>query len=193
MLRQMRRVIISFVCVAFLLLHGGWEVLAQRYAVSVNAGDLAALGTMNATVETALGNNWSVESTLKYNPWTFAAGDPDTQLENRQFTIYAGGRYWPWTVFSEWWFAGGPMWQAYNRGGVFGRETEEGSAIGVRVAAGYSLMVAPRFNLDFGFGLWGGWTEYRLYACPFCGRLIDEGGKWFFLPSEAVISAVITF
>ena len=36
-------------------------------------------------------------------------------------------------------------------------------------------------------------TRYVTYACPYCGRRVDEGTKPFFLPNEARIALEFIF
>lgn len=166
---------------------------AQHFAVGTNIGDLAALGTLNLRGQAAASQHFSFEVAGKYNPWTYAKGNPDKQMENRMLTAQAGMRWWPWTVYSEWWFGAGAQYQQYNRGGIWGRETEEGDAIGGRLAFGYSYMMTEHLNLDFGLGVWAGYTKYRTYACPSCGKLTDEGEKGFILPNDVLISILYIF
>ncbi|MBQ9713306.1 MAG: DUF3575 domain-containing protein, partial [Bacteroidales bacterium] len=108
---------------------------AQRFSVSTNVPDWAFLGTANVKGEVAISNNWSLETGLRYNPWTWREGDPDRQMEDRKVTLSESVRWWPWTVYTEWWLSGGVQWEQYNRGGIWGRTTEEGDAYGFRFGA----------------------------------------------------------
>ena len=114
-------------------------------------------------------------------------------MEDRKITLGAAARLWPWTVFTEWWFSGGVQYEQYNRGGIWGRKTEEGDAYGVTFAAGYTFMVREHLNIEAGLGGWLGMKNYREYRCPYCGRLEGEGKKFFVLPNELVIALVYTF
>lgn len=72
-------------------------------------------------------------------------------------------------------------------------ETEEGDAFGAGVGVGYSVMLSDHVNMDVGAGLWGGYKRYTVYRCPSCGRIMDEGQKWFILPNEAILSLIYVF
>ena len=184
--------------------------MAQTWAVAVNTADMAELGTIGVEGSAAVSQHWSIHAGVKFNPWTFAKKDtfnglfsepnPD-QKQNRKQTYAVGARWWPWNVYSGWWVGGKAQYQEYNRGGmrwpIDGRTdptfAEEGDAFGAALAGGYSLMLKEHWNLDFGFGLWGGWTKYTTYACPSCGQVVDEGQKWFILPNELILSFVYIF
>lgn len=164
---------------------------AQKWAVSTNAADYANLGTVNASGSVAVARHWTAGVSGRYNPWTFGSGDD--QKQNRQRTLSAGVRWWPWYVYSGWWMGTGVQYSEYNRGGFRMPDTSEGDAVGADISGGYTLMLSDSFNLDLGVGFWGGWTKYTVYACPSCGRITNSGGKWFFLPNDVIMSIVYVF
>lgn len=176
--------------------------MAQTWAVAVNAADAIELGTIGVEGSAAVGQHWSIHAGAKVNPWTFGKKDtsnglfsepnPD-QKQDRKQSYALGVRWWPWNVYSGWWIAGKVQYQEYNRGGIFRQTSEEGDAFGAALSGGYSLMLKEHINLDSGLGLWGGWTKYTTYACPSCGKVEDQGDKWFILPNEVIISLVYIF
>lgn len=183
--------------------------MAQTWAVAANAADMAELGTIGVEGSAAVSQHWSIHAGAKFNPWTFAKKDtfnglfsepnPD-QKQNRKQTYAVGARWWPWNVYSGWWVGGKAQYQEYNRGGLrlpigVGNDggAEEGDAFGAALSGGYSLMLKEHWNLDFGLGVWGGWTKYRKYEFPENGKLIEQGHKWFFLPNEVILSVVYIF
>lgn len=85
------------------------------------------------------------------------------------------------------------QYQEYNRGGILSQKTEEGDAFGLSLGGGYSLMIHENLNLDFGLSLWGGQKTYVTYACPSCGKILDKGSKWFFLPNELRVAIQYIF
>lgn len=190
-----------FVVFLFMIV-GSAAAMAQTWAVAANAADMAELGTIGMEGSAAVSQHWSIHAGAKFNPWTFAKKDtfnglfsepnPD-QKQNRKQTYAVGARWWPWNVYSGWWVGGKAQYQEYNRGGIITKTAEEGDAFGAALAGGYSLMLKEHWNLDFGFGLWGGWTKYTTYACPSCGQVVDEGQKWFILPNELILSFVYIF
>ncbi len=189
------------------LLLVGTAAWGQRWTVAVNAGDVIELGTLGLEGSVAAGQHWSVHAGAKVNPWTFGRADafydwfqepnPD-QLQDRKQVYAVGARWWPWNVYSGWWLSGKLQYQEYSRGGArfpawLGMKNEEGDAFGAALAGGYSLMIKEHWNVDFGFGVWGGWTKFTAFACPACGKVVGQGGKGFFLPNELILSLVYVF
>ena len=188
--------------IIFSLLCGAAAAMAQTYAVAVNTADMLDLGTMSLEGSVAVGQHWSLNAGAKVNPWTFNRHDtwnglysePDPEQKQDRKQVYAlGARWWPWNVYSGWWVGGKAQYEEYNHGGIITKTAEEGDAFGAALAGGYSLMLKEHWNLDFGLGVWGGWTKYRKYEFPENGKLINEGGKWFFLPNEVILSIVYVF
>ena len=201
----MKKLVVVFLCIML----GAFTAMAQRWAVAVNAADAIDLGTISVEGSAAVSQHWSLHAGAKVNPWTFnkhntwnglfSEPDPDQKQSRKQ--VYAvGARWWPWNVYSGWWVGGKAQYQEYNRGGLrlpigVGNDggAEEGDAFGAALSGGYSLMLKEHWNLDFGLGVWGGWTKYRKYEYPENGKLIEQGHKWFFLPNEVILSIVYIF
>ena len=208
----MKKLVVLF----FLFIMSAAAAMAQTWAVAVNAADAIDLGTISVEGSAAVSQHWSLHAGAKVNPWTFnrhntwnglfSEPDPDQKQSRKQ--VYAvGARWWPWNVYSGWWVGGKAQYQEYNRGGLrlpigvgndrigFGNDggAEEGDAFGAALSGGYSLMLKEHWNLDFGLGVWGGWTKYRKYEYPENGKLIEQGHKWFFLPNEVILSIVYIF
>jgi hypothetical protein len=163
-----------------------------RLALSQNLADYLFLGTLNADLQYSVHRAWTLQAGAKYNNWTWRHR-MDTQFESRQQSYYVGARWWPWYTYSGWWLGGRLQYREYNRGGLFSQETEEGDAFGIGASGGYSVHVNRWLNVDFGLGVWGGMTKYVTYACPYCGKRLDEGAKPFFLPDEARIALEFIF
>lgn len=176
---------------AFLL--PGLRSHAQRMSVSTNVLDYACLGTLNADVSYSLSRRWSVVAGARYNPFTFRKGDPDKQFQMRQQSYSLGARLWPWHTWSGWWFAGKIRYQEYNFGGIRSPETREGDRFGAGLYAGYTYMLAPRFNIEFGLGVWSGLDMFRCYSCPVCGVTLESGRTRFILPDDVMISLAYVF
>lgn len=169
-----------------------WSGLAaQGFSVSTNMLGYADLGTLNIEASYGVDRHWSVAAGLKYNPFTY---DPDgDSVRRRQRSVSAGTRYWPWHIFSGWWLSAGLRYQEYNSGGASSPVTTEGDRFGASFGGGYSYMITPRINLDFGLALWSGYDLYTAYSCPDCGRKIDEGGKFFILPADLMLALTFIF
>lgn len=168
-----------------------FSAAGQELSLSTNVLDYANLGTLNVEASYGVARHWSVDAGVKYNPFRFGEGSEVKQ--SRQRSVSAGARYWPWHVFSGWWLEGGLRFQEYNVGGHSSPDTSEGSRFGGALRAGYSYMLSPHFNLDFGAGVWTGYDRYVTYACPVCGRIMGEGAKYFVLPSDFIVSLAFIF
>ena len=166
---------------------------AQKYSVSTDILDFAALGTLNVDGSYAFSRHFSAVAGVRYNPFTYNNDEPDRQLQCRQLSFAAGVRYWPWHTWSGWWFASKLRYQEYNIGGIISPQTSEGDRFGAGVYSGYTYMISPHFNLEFGLGVWAGMDVYKVYSCPLCGLTIDSGRKAFLLPDDLMISLVYVF
>ena len=52
-------------------------------------------------------------------------------------------------------------------------------------------MLAKRWNLDFAMGIQGGYTSFTKYACPKCGKVLEEGKKLFVAPSNLLVQLTL--
>ncbi len=164
---------------------------AQKFSVSTDVVSWLNLGTINMEASAAVAKEITLNVGMKYNPWSFQTNKG--QIQDRQATYSAGVRWWPWHIYSGWWFGGAFQYQEYNRGGVITQKAEEGDAYGAALSAGYTLMVNKKFNIEFAFGGWAGSTNYTTYACTTCGRIIDEGTKFFVRPNDVSIALMFIF
>ena len=167
------------------------DASAQRWSIGTNAAQWANMVTLNADASVAAGRHATLGVGFRYNPWVFGTGE--TCLQNKQRTAYLYGKWWPWNIYSGWWFGLKGQVEEYNQGGIFRKQTEEGDAYGLGLSAGYTIMLHRHLNLDIGLGGWGGYTKYVVYACPTCGRVISRGSKWFFMPDDLLVSLVFIF
>ena len=190
-----------FLPALFLLLSSALS--AQVFSVSTNLLDWANFGTVNAQAGLSFSQHLSLHAGARYNNWNFGSAEKGTAFQNRARTAYLALRYWPWNVYSSWWFSARAEFEEYNRGGLVKRPlTEEGLAAGVGLGVGYSRMLNRHWNLDFGMGGWFGKAQYTQYRCPRCGRVVsrDDGTpirdatRWFVQPSnDFQISLVYVF
>lgn len=164
---------------------------AQEFALSTNFADYAEFGTLNVEASYGVARHWSLSAAVKYNPFTYSRGDE--LLQHKQRSLSAGVRYWPWHIYSGWWLSAAVRYQEYNSGGIISPETREGDRFGGLVGGGYTYMIAPWLNFDMGLGLWSGYDSFTTYACPSCGKRIDGGGKFFFLPADVLLSLTFVF
>lgn len=186
----MKRILIIIAAMLVLALP---QADARRFSLSTNIVDYLCLGTLNMEASYGLSQHWSLNTGARFNPFTFQAPGKDTGMQNRQQSYELGVRLWPWHVFSGWWVAAKAKYQEYNRGGIFSEKTEEGDGIGIGFSAGYSYMLHPNLNLEFGIGLWTGVKKYTVYDCPECGVTTEAGTKGFVMPNELLLSLVYVF
>ncbi|MBQ6087693.1 MAG: DUF3575 domain-containing protein [Bacteroidales bacterium] len=179
-------------CLALMLLPS-FRSGAQNTAISTNVADYAMLGTLNVSLSHSAARHWSLEAGAKYNPFSFNEGNYEKQMQNRQILLATGLRYWPWHVFSGWWFSAKAQFQEYNQGGILSPETSEGDRFGGALGAGYTYMLHKNLNLDFGLGFWAGYDIFTTYDCPVCGVEVDAGKKFFVLPNEVVLALTYVF
>ncbi len=168
-------------------------VMANRFGISTNLLDYARLGTLNLDASYAATRHWSLTASARYNPFTFREDDPSRQFQYRQQSYAVGARWWMWHTWSGWWLGGKTRYQEYNAGGLGTRETEEGDRVGAGLYVGYTHMLAPHLNMEFGLGFWGGMAWYSRYACPKCGVLLEQGHEYFMRPDDFMISIVYVF
>ncbi len=174
------------------LLSFAFETKAQDLSISTNVAGYANFGTLNMEASYGLSRHWSLNAGVKYNPFTFDSSKYG-KMQNRQQLFAIGTRFWPWHIFSGWWLAGKVQYQEYNTGGIISAVTTEGDRFGGALTGGYTYMVNPHFNIEFGLGLWGGYEAFTEYECPVCGNITDKGKKFFLQPNDLVLSLSYVF
>ena len=87
------------------------------FDVGTGATLYANIGTMNLEASCGIARRWTVTAGVEYNP--FSWGEGIHEKTNRQRSLEAGARFWPWHIYSGWWMAGKLKYQEYNRGGIF--------------------------------------------------------------------------
>lgn len=167
------------------------EAGAQKVAVSTDVVSYLNLGTMNIEASYALAQHWSVTAGAKYNPFVY--GKEDAVLQSKQRVYALGTRYWPWHIYSGWWLAGKVQYQEFSRGSSSSAYTAEGDRIGSGISGGYTYMLHPHWNVEVGVGVWAGYEDYVHYACPRCGRTVEQGTRLFVLPNDLILTLAYIF
>ncbi len=186
---------------AFIAVAGSPSAGAQRLSAATNAADWAQFGTANASLQYGVTRHWSITAEARYNPWSFRTGGSEdermlSELKTRMQSYAVGARFWTWNVFSGWWLGAAAQYQEYDSGGVrapWVNLNEAGDAAGLVLSGGYALQLSEHWDLDFGLGLWGGWKSYTVYSCPWCGREVDKGRKFFIIPDKVILSLMYIF
>lgn len=172
--------------------------IARRWAISTNVLDYADMGTLNVEVQYGLGRHWSTDAQIKENSWNFSG-----RMNQRQ-TVAIGAKYWPWYLYSGMWFRGTAQFERYRQADKFlnfgtSNQYEQGDKYGAGLSLGYSLMIKPWFNIDFGVGIWGGYKSFVQYKDSEFNIPVQTGvnkisqGKFFFEPNEISVSAMFVF
>jgi len=169
------------------------SAFAQKTALGTNILGYANFVTLNAEASYALGRHNTFSAGIKYNPFVFPYGEEGQSLRNKQLSLAVGGRWWPWHIYSGWWFAGKAQYQMYNTGGILDPETVEGDRIGIGAAFGYARMLSSHLNLEMGIGGWAGTDRYTIYECPVCGLEQGSGRKFFVLPNDLILALSYVF
>lgn len=182
----------SIAIVASLLLFSCHDSSAQSLSLSTNIADWADLGTMNADMSYSVARHWTVGAGAQYNPFSFTDGSGSV-IQDREQSYSIMTRFWPWHVYSGWFFGSKVQYQEFNRGGIISEQSREGDRYGTGISTGYAKMLSPHFNLELGLSAWLGREFYTVYSCPVCGSVVDKGQKTFVLPDGVIMSLAYIF
>lgn len=147
---------------------------------------------MNTSLSHAFSRHWSADAEVIYRPFTFRQGTQE-QFQIKTRSVSLGGRYWLWHCYSGMYIDTSVTIQEYNEGGISSPLTNEGNRYGIGLGGGYAHMISPHFNLDFGWGLWGGKSTFTTYSCPRCGDVLKAGEKTFLLPDMVTLAISYIF
>ena len=168
-----------------------FTAFSQKWAVETNALDWANYGTANLSASRGINRYCAAVAGVRFNPWKFKDSEGASH-QNRALTANLGVCFWPWHIYSGWWFSSKIQAEQFSRGNILSlKELQEGYAAGVSISAGYALMAGKRWNISFGLGGWGGYMKSSLYRCPDCGRKLSENRGLFFLPDNDTKVAVM--
>lgn len=168
-----------------------FSAYGQKMSVSTNVLGYLNFGTLNAEVSYAPHRHWSLSAGARYNPFSFSRDGQPMRSIQQAYSI--GTRFWPWHIYSGWWVGARLQYQEYSVGGILSPETEEGDRFGAGLSAGYTYMVHPHINLDFGIGFWAGYMSCIRYSCPVCGLTVGRGNGAFILPDNIIIGISYVF
>lgn len=170
--------------VVMVLRIGAAPLAAQEYnkvALSTNVADYVQGGGMNIDASVGVSQHWSLVASARYNPYS---------QDSRQRSFSVGTRYWPWYLYAGWWISADATYQEYSQTGDFLRE---GDKFGASLWLGFSRLLSKHFNLDAGWGLWGGYESYKVYGCETCSRIREEGDNYFLAPNRIILSISYIF
>lgn len=162
----------------------------RRFCIGTNIFDYLNLCTLNLEGGMSISRHLSIHLSGKYNPFSWSG--PSGTFQERQLSASVDARFWPWYIYSGWYYGGGLRFRQYNIGGITSKNCEEGNAFGAALKGGYALMINRWMNIEFGLGAWCGVTSYRSFEKPLCGKLTGSGTKFFILPDSISISVIFT-
>lgn len=154
---------------------------SPKFAIGANLGGLLSGATVSVEASAGVSRHFSIDAAARYNPWFEAS---------RQRSVALGTRWWPWYVYSGWWFSGKARYQEFN---AVEDLSTEGDRYGGSISVGYSRLLGKHFNLDIGFGMWGGYESYSVYECETCGAIREQGEKYFLRADEFIIALTYIF
>ena len=168
---------------------------AQQVSLQTNVLDWLALGTVNMEAGLAVSQHFSLFAGGRYNPWSFETDNPKAQLLNQQQTAYIGARYWTWYVNSGLWFAIKGQYQNYVNTGLWRAALKEGrNGWGGGLSFGYSHMLSKHINLEAGVGAWiVHYGAYNYYDSPRKMTARHEGPATLVYPDFVSLSIVYVF
>lgn len=171
--------------VALLFLLIGTTARAQFYSVKTNLLGLATTN-MNMEVSMALNRKITLHLPVTYNPFVFKN---NRKMQN--LTFQPGVRYWLLESYAHGFIGINAIASTYHLGG--NKYRYEGDAYGVGISYGYSKLLAPRWNIEFEAGIGAVWTDYTKYTCQKCGKKLEEGTRWYAVPTKLAVSVVYLF
>ena len=181
-----------FLIVLLFLLGAPFMTRAQKVSLGTDAIQWANFGTVNIDLGVSVHQHLSFSAGGRFNPWEF--GRNNVKVHYHQKGAYLGCRYWPWYVFSGWWFGAKVQYMDYSRTGIWRPALEEGKRLGAGFSFGYTVMLSEKINLEFGAGSWGGYElDYALYECPVCMDLRDSGARGFIDIDNVSVSIFYVF
>lgn len=164
---------------------------AQQVSVGTNLIQIVNFGTVNLEAHVGLSQHISLGVGGRYNRWDYHRLEED-HLLNRKRTAWLGVRYWPWNVYSGWYFGAKAQYQEYNRNLLMDYKSQ-GDEFGAGLQFGYAWMLNEHWNFELGAGLWGGIDIYANYTKAEMGRFIDSGRKYFILPDDLHVGIYYIF
>lgn len=189
----MKRLHLTLLALSLLCAGQGLSAQKQRTPyLATNLLDWAYIGGINISAGVDLSQHLTVELGGVYSPFTIS--QKGNELKNKQTTISATLKYWPWYVCSGWWFAARARFSDYSKTPFVRNTVEDGKAVGAGLSLGYALMLNEKFSLDFGFGLWGGMKfDQEVRDRRPERNLLESGSKAFIDADKLSVSLIYLF
>lgn len=142
------------------------EGYAQKVAIKTNALGWAT-ASFNAGVEGRLGDKFTGECSVYYNPFTFKNNKKVSGL-----AVQPEARYWFCMPFYKHFLGLHAMYSDYNVG--WDKYRYQGNLFGGGISYGYQMIIARRWNLEFNIGVGYARMNHDKYLQPKCGYLVGH-------------------
>lgn len=190
----MRRKLIYTLLVPLFFVLAPTQTSAQKWAIELNTLSLADFGTISPEIGVAVSAHFTLHVGGKLNFWTFYNNDKSLKIQDQHKIGYIGFRYWPWYVFSGWWFSGKLEYLDYLSTGIWRPAVEKGRGVGGGMGFGFTKLISEHFNIDFGIGGIGGYLfQYSLNNSQTRFSIRDEGPRPFIYPDMILIGLMYIF
>lgn len=185
---QMKKVLILILLMGRIL---SPEIKAQDIAVKSNLLYGFAAVTINAGMEIGLGQQWSLDLPINFNPWKI---NEKTRL--RHWGIQPEIRYWFNEKFERTFIGFHAHYADFNVGNwsFFSQNMQDNRYQGHLYGAGFSIghvwKLKERWLLETSLGLGYSQIVYEKYPCATCGTMIKDGNRNYWGPTKASVSLI---
>jgi outer membrane protein OmpA-like peptidoglycan-associated protein len=151
-----------------------------------------ATTTLNLGVGVTVGQKWSIELPVNYNPWTFGSG-----RKIKHWMVQPALRYWTKQSFSGSFFGVHAHGGQYNIARIGGEARYQGWLVGGGLSYGYRWNWSRHWGMEAEIGLGYARLDYSEYAtsgrCAPCGSLVKQDTYNYIGVTKAALSLVYTF
>jgi hypothetical protein len=144
---------------------------------------------MNLGLEASMGQKWTIDLPVSYNPWEFAGNK-----KVRHWLIQPEVRYWLCEKFSGHFIGLHAHIGEYNMGGIswIGLQDHryQGSLYGAGLAYGYQWILSPRWSMEATIGLGYAFLSHAQYPCEKCATKIGDQTQQYIGPTKAGVSLI---
>ncbi|MDR1646178.1 MAG: DUF3575 domain-containing protein [Tannerellaceae bacterium] len=163
-------------------------VVAQRIGAKSNIlYDVTT--TMSLGLEVSLGQKWTLDLPVSYNPWEFGGNQ-----KVKHWLIQPEVRYWLCEKFSGHFMGLHTHIGEYNVGGIPWLGLQDyryhGNLYGVGLSYGYQWILSPRWSLEATVGFGYASLSHAQYPCEECATKIDDLTRDYIGPTKAGISLI---
>lgn len=170
-----------------------FKTLSPTFALKTNLlYDLTT--TFNLGAELRVGDRYTLDLSVNYNPWTFSHNK-----KLKHLLIQPELRYWLCEPFNKHFFGAHLMYSRFNVGNLnfpldilpsLDDYRYQGNLYGGGFSYGYQWYLSPRWSMEATFGFGYFYMDYKKYECHNCGKYIESGDKHYFGPTKAGISLI---